>query len=320
MWYHNNNMNSLRKRLRFLSLTGLVMFLLTSYSLLLTPISVSAQTTPSTPAAPTQYKLLAPLPLDGAGGKETNETTAMAYIRGLFMLIIGIAGGLAVVMIIYGGITYMSTDAFSGKETAKGIIENAIWGLLLAIGAWIILYTINPALVNLDLKIDPVKVSTSTPSGGGGGTGGGGTLPGYPLTQEQVAQSNAVRSNLELHKPPVLTYRGPCVAGQTKGCVNLVDLPQGAVDGLKKLASGCQADKKVNCFVLVTGGTEGGHKTHGPNRAQVDIDKNMTLNSYIMKKENELITPNPNCSQLGKQYRVNGAIYVDEGNHWHICY
>ncbi len=81
---------------------------------------------------PTEYQLLAPLP----GYVKTtaeNKTTAGPYIEGIFTLVIALAGGLAVLKIIFGGIKYMSTDAFSGKSEAKGTIENAIWGLLLAI-------------------------------------------------------------------------------------------------------------------------------------------------------------------------------------------
>jgi len=69
---------------------------------------------------------------------------------------------LAVIMIIWGGIQYMSTDAISGKSEAKNTIQNAIWGLLLAISAWLILNTINPDLVKFNLNIEPIKPSTTS--------------------------------------------------------------------------------------------------------------------------------------------------------------
>jgi hypothetical protein len=105
--------------------------------------------------AQTTYRLLAPLPLaetdcTGSAGEEC-QTTTSPYIRGVFILVIGLAGVLAVVKIIFGGIQYMSTDAFSGKSDAKETINNAIWGLLLVIGAWLILSTINPKLVSFNL-------------------------------------------------------------------------------------------------------------------------------------------------------------------------
>lgn len=105
--------------------------------------------------AQTEYELLAPIPLSGADSAPSDTTTAELYIKGIFTLIIAIAGGLAVVRIIFGGIQYMSTDAFEGKSEARTIIQNAIWGLLLAISAWLILYTINPDLIKFDLTIPP---------------------------------------------------------------------------------------------------------------------------------------------------------------------
>lgn len=110
---------------------------------------------------PTEYVLLEPLPL-GPNNTEVQSVTTAEYIPGLFRLIIGIAGVLAVVMIIWGGIKYMSTDAFSGKNEAKGIIENALWGLLLAMAAWLIVYTINPNLVTLDLNIPAQNIGPAT--------------------------------------------------------------------------------------------------------------------------------------------------------------
>ena len=116
-------------------------------------------------AAETPYTLLAPIPLDGAGAGDTQTTVASQYIRGVFMLIIGLATGLAVIMIMYGGIKYMSTDAFTGKSEARETIQNAIWGLLLVIGAWLILYTINPKLVNFNLNIPIQAIRTVIPGG-----------------------------------------------------------------------------------------------------------------------------------------------------------
>ncbi|MDO8569323.1 MAG: pilin [bacterium] len=142
-----------------------VFSLFTIYYLLSTTIPTPVQ-------GATDYTLLAPIPLGGADSTPAPQTTAKPYIEGVFKLIIGLAGGLAVVMIILGGIQYMSTDAFTGKSEARNTIQNAIWGLLLVIGAWLILYTINPKLVEFDLSIAPQEIKsaitggTSVPSAG----------------------------------------------------------------------------------------------------------------------------------------------------------
>ena len=109
-------------------------------------------------AEETEYTLLQPIPLEDVDGDDTETTTASDYIKGMFTLIIAVAGGLAVVKLIFGGIKYMSTDAFSGKSEAKDIIQNAVWGLLLVISAWLILYTVNPDLIKLDLSIPEYEI------------------------------------------------------------------------------------------------------------------------------------------------------------------
>lgn len=131
---------------------------------------VSAQQTP--------YPLLAPLPLDGTG-RDTDVTTANKYIEGMFVLVIAVAGALAVLMIIFGGIKYMSTDAFSGKSEAKETIKNALVGLLLAISAYTILATINDKLLSFNLALPTIQRTPTPPAQGGGGGGAGAvTNPG----------------------------------------------------------------------------------------------------------------------------------------------
>lgn len=110
-------------------------------------------------AQQTEYELLTPLPLGSS--EPTTKTTASQYIPGMVMLIIGVAGVLAVIKMIFGGILYMSTDAIGGKSEAKGHIQNALWGLLLIIGSYIILYTINPKLLDINLEIKPLPKGTS---------------------------------------------------------------------------------------------------------------------------------------------------------------
>ncbi|MEK7186779.1 MAG: hypothetical protein AAB690_00430, partial [Patescibacteria group bacterium] len=85
------------------------------------------------------------------------QTTASDYVVGIVRLAIAVAAVLAVVRIIFAGIKYMSTEAFQSKGEAKTDIQNAVWGLLLAIGAYLILNTINPNLVEFKLTIPGLK-------------------------------------------------------------------------------------------------------------------------------------------------------------------
>lgn len=93
------------------------------------------------------YVPLAPLPNTTSG----STTNLAIYAKGIFALLIGVASVLAVIMIVIGGVQYMSTDAISGKSEGKEKITQALYGLLLAMACWLILYTINPNLLNFNI-------------------------------------------------------------------------------------------------------------------------------------------------------------------------
>lgn len=137
--------------------------------------------------SPNKYCFLAPLPIPGVTGgeyengqlKSIDVTTSLSdYLNGAIKFIITLAGGLAVIMIVVGGIEYMASDAVTSKEGAKQRIWRAIGGLLLALGAFAILNTINPnfvngnlTLTNQTLQVIPWQDSYSSPESTGPVTG-----------------------------------------------------------------------------------------------------------------------------------------------------
>jgi hypothetical protein len=267
---------------------------------------------PAPAPAATDYQLLAPIPLEGSGcaggAGETCKTTASPYIRGVFMLVIGLATGLAVMMIIFGGIKYMSTDAFTGKSEAKETIQNAIWGLFLIISAWLILYTINPKLVEFNLNI-PIQTISSAITGGTDSSGG------TPMTLEEIAAHNQIYRQLKL--ADVGTNAGPCLQGQGYGCTNLNGLPENTIQGLISLKNDC------GCIITITGGTEPGpHTTHGVGIPVVDLSPTPSLNNYLAQTNSQATTP-----QNGTQVKIGSTTYTYEvvgangrstGDHWHV--
>jgi hypothetical protein len=88
-------------------------------------------------------------------------------LPGVFNLLISLAAVFAVLMIVIGGFQYMSTDAIQGKSAGRERIKNAIFGLILVLGAYLILYTINPKLLELNLSVDSVTVAQEGTEGGG---------------------------------------------------------------------------------------------------------------------------------------------------------
>ncbi len=104
------------------------------------------------------YTLLAPMP--GLLGTTIDTRTGLGtYLNTLYTAGIAIATGLAVLMIIFGGIQYVSSDAIGGKSDGKGKIQDAILGLLLAFMSYIILNTLNPDLLKNDLTLENVQTS-----------------------------------------------------------------------------------------------------------------------------------------------------------------
>ena len=83
----------------------------------------------------------------------------------IFYAGLAIAVILAIVMIIRGGIEYMTVDSMYSKDSGKKRVQAAMGGLLLAFSAILILNTINPELTTLDLKferlqtVDPTNVT-----------------------------------------------------------------------------------------------------------------------------------------------------------------
>lgn len=115
----------------------------------------------------TEYTVLVPLPntTTCGTGAETPagcKSTLTQYLPAAFNLIVGIAVALAFVMITFGGVMYATSDAISGKSQGREYIENALWGLLLVIGSYTILYTLNPQILDFTLDINRAPATTGT--------------------------------------------------------------------------------------------------------------------------------------------------------------
>lgn len=88
-------------------------------------------------------------PLAGIEGvtKDGEQTGLKNILNFIFTWGIRVAVLLAVIMIIFGGVEYMTSDAVFNKEDGIHKINAAIIGLILTLSAWLILYTINPRIV-----------------------------------------------------------------------------------------------------------------------------------------------------------------------------
>lgn len=281
----------------------------------------------SAPTNSNEYTVLAPLPgttlSDCPPGSTDCKTTLQKYLPGVFNLAIGLSAAFAVLMIVIGGFQYMSTDAIQGKSNGKQRIKNAIYGLVLVIGAWLILYTINPNLLELNLNIQKVATiagPTGVTLGGELSAGTGSVHEGYSLSQDQVNTDTAMRNDL-LDNYDITVNAPPCTNSATSGCTNLVGLPNAAYSGVKELEKDCG-----DCGIMITGGTEGGHASHGPNLPVLDLSTNNTeLNAFIKDPNNW--SNSVQQTTLGNVYTVKlsdgrNATFLQESSpaHWHVVF
>ena len=72
------------------------------------------------------------------------------FVNNFYKFALGIAGIAAFAVIIYGAIIYTTSAGNPSKQQdARSWITGAIWGVVLLLAAYLILYTINPNLVDL---------------------------------------------------------------------------------------------------------------------------------------------------------------------------
>lgn len=79
----------------------------------------------------------------------------------LYVFAVSIAVILALIMFVVGGVQYM-VGGDKDPGPAKERMKNALFGLIVALTSWLILYTINPALVQT-VKLEPVLINLERP-------------------------------------------------------------------------------------------------------------------------------------------------------------
>ncbi|OHA60126.1 MAG: hypothetical protein A2589_00395 [Candidatus Vogelbacteria bacterium RIFOXYD1_FULL_46_19] len=146
------------------------------------------------------YTLLEPTAVGLSGETQIDFSD---YAKRAFDVFLGLVVLISVLMIVVGGLEYIFGAAVATKTTGQRRVYAAVGGLVLALTSWLILYTINPDLVNINFSLDRVGQSMnsgpSAPTGTSGttrpdsqnpGTGNGNAGPGAVLSGSVPAQSD----------------------------------------------------------------------------------------------------------------------------------
>ncbi|MEY2664401.1 MAG: hypothetical protein RIT04_209 [Candidatus Parcubacteria bacterium] len=116
-----------------------------------------------------EYTLLEPLPcIEGEGSKcvkgETIQKIEISqYINYMFRLMIALAIFLAIFMFTYGAFEYMTSEAVGSKSDAKQRMWNSVLGVVAALASYLILYTIDPRLVQINAAVPAINVKNLEP-------------------------------------------------------------------------------------------------------------------------------------------------------------
>ncbi len=101
--------------------------------------------------ATTFYPLAQTPPGSKLGNIYGSSGDLSAFINGLFKFAIAIGAIGAVLRIAYAGYLYMGqSDMWSNKGQAKDILQDVTLGLLLLLAIYLILYQINPDILQLN--------------------------------------------------------------------------------------------------------------------------------------------------------------------------
>lgn len=260
-----------------------------------------------------EYCLLAPLPgiQDNIGQGQGFADYAQVMIN----LIIGLSALLAVLMFMIGGFTYMTGESIGGKAEGRKMMTNAIFGFVLLLGSYIILKTINPNLLNLDLNIEPTGTSVSERES--------------PYTKEApVTTPRGDRGANDIKAKQIFgsmfsVNKADCINPAQTNCSSIDGVDKNTVDAVKSLQEDCDSKFGGRCAVMLTAGDGIGiHKKNGahPIGKAVDTSKFGVWNEYLEGFTKNLTPTKIDEGLLYSTKDPNGQDIriIKEPNTWHI--
>ena len=217
---------------------------------------------------------------------------------------------------------YRMQASESGIRKSNETFKRTTLGLLGVFGLFLIIFTLNKSLLTGDVGLDGLKTestpgaetkSESTPTP----VPSGSTPPipsknDDPVGWDAIKNDAIVRSQLaSLPNGGVIVNKNVCTEPTQTSCTTVGGLPQESISMLSLLRQTCGGK------IAITGGTEAGHKSHGPGKPPVDISLNDdTLASCIRN-----FPIGPTKSYCKKTFVNFGYVFCDENlgvPHWHV--
>ncbi len=222
-----------------------------------------------------------------------DQTTLEGYIQTLYTFALGVGGILAVGMIIWGSIYISISGSVDKEREGRSFITSALLGLVILFSAFLILKTINPNLTTLTPPSAPAVTLPSAPSGAQPAAGAStpeSYATQYPQdcnpvgqpTSSTIQSQDQIMGTLQKAGVSYSSTNNNCTNMCTTGCTSVAFLPDSAVSFLTTLKANC------NCNVTITGGTEPGHASHGPNEPVFDLRSDSNLIAYLKANANTL--------------------------------
>jgi hypothetical protein len=125
------------------------------------------------------------------------------YVAGIYKYGIGIVGILAAVVLMFGGLLWLTAGGNATQVgEAKAWIGASMTGLVIALTSYMILYQINPDLLNLKaLEVTMIKEEKLAPTG----TGGGQCVWKKPVNYNDLCGSTSYTYQSDISKCPEQT-------------------------------------------------------------------------------------------------------------------
>lgn len=252
-------------------------------------------------------------PSSGLGSQVTIDSN-LAGVTGSLTLVLLTVGVLGAIFFRFAPalVGFMSGDNAAKRSQAK----DNFWAGVFGVGFILLLIpfatSINSSIGKLSFNSTGSNTATPSTPGNPAAQGTNPIVPISGVLSESALRNTLMAVNIKINKDP-------CTASQMRelkpSCTNIQGLPQEMVNLLLDLRNACK-----DCEILITGGTEPGHQTHGVGRMAFDLRlaPGDALYKFITAPENIMSGPS---GVFSATYLVLSAKFNDEtigDRHWHV--